>query len=541
VSTDRDFGGISPAQAAREVVRIDQCRESLISFSKHIEIPNTPLSPSDDSLFLPVETGVAEHHLMLMEALQTCMTTDYGRLMVFMPPGAAKSTYTTVVGPTWYMGNHPGSEIILASHNITLAKKHGGRGRMIVQQPVYQMAFETTISKGSTAKEEWALMNGSEYKSFGMISGATGNRADGLIIDDPVRGRADAESKTMQQKIWDAYNDDLKTRLKPRAWIILVQTRWDYSDLAGMLLPEDWDGESGEIMCRDGMMWNVICLRAKIENEQQAAVDPLKRQVGEYIWPEWFDPQHWIQYEPRPGDPNSPSEKSWASLFQQQPRPDSGNQFEYEWVNWYEKGKHPGHLMLFYASDFALVDEETEGGNPNFTEHGIGGLDEDGNLWIIDWWYGRNSPDITIEALLTLCIRHGVRNGFNEEGQIRRAIEPAMRMAMRRRKHILHTKYLPTIGNKVARFQNFRAIAANGQLYLPKTPWADRLVKHLCDFPSNRTPDDGPDVCGLFGRGLEGMVWSRERVTRPRKRGIVFGSVEWLEYNGGGERNPFQV
>jgi hypothetical protein len=41
---------------------------------------------------------------------------------------------------------------------------------------------------------------------------------------------------------------------------VLIQTRWHEADLAGSLLPEDYDGESGPILCRDGQTWEVLCL-----------------------------------------------------------------------------------------------------------------------------------------------------------------------------------------------------------------------------------------------------------------------------------------
>jgi hypothetical protein len=151
-----------------------------------------------------------------------------------------------------------------------------------------------------------------------MLSGLTGNRAHGIVLDDPVRGREQADSEVVRDKVFDAYEDDLKTRLVPGGWIVLIQTRWHEDDLAGRILPEAWQGESGSIACRDGNTWDVLCLQARCETD----TDPLGRAKGEYLWPEWFDRKHWSQYESNP--------RTWASLYQQMPVPPEGDLFKPE-------------------------------------------------------------------------------------------------------------------------------------------------------------------------------------------------------------------
>jgi len=378
----------------------------------------------------------------------------------------------------------------------------------------------------------WKLTNNSEYMSGGLLSGITGNRAMGVILDDPIKGRKDANSRTIREATMEALEDDLQTRYVPGAWMVLVQTRWHDEDVAGSLLPEDYEGQSGLIECRDGMEWEVINLVAKIENDKQAEYDPLGRAVGEYLWPEWFDAQHWAIYEPRPGDPNTPSPRRWAALFQQNPRPDTGNQFEREWVQWYDIGTHPKYLNVYTASDYSVSD-----GEGDYTEHGVAGLDEHGDLWILDWWYGQSPPDITIAALLDLAKRWNAKQGFDEAGTIEKAIKPQFRMIMRQKDFYLDIMYLPTVGGhghsggnaKVAKFQSFRGMASSGKLHIPNCPWGHRLVDQLAVFPG-RTHDDGVDVCSLFGRGLEDMIWSRELVPQEPEKGMVFGSWEWLTH-----------
>ncbi len=219
---------------------------------------------------------------------------------------------------------------------------------------------------------------------------------------------------------------------------------------------------------------------------------------------------------------DSPNERTWAALYQQRPRPDTGNQFEREWVNWYDLGTEPKYLNVYSASDYSVSD-----GMGDFTEHGIGGLDETGNLWLLDWWYGQSPPDITIDALLNLARRWKCTNGFDESGLIEKAIKPQFNQRQRQTGIYLSIDYLPTIGDKVARFFSFRGLASSGKLWVPRCPWGERLVNQLCVFPG-RSKDDAVDVCSLFGRGLEGMLWSKDRVPSEPKKGLVFGSWDWI-------------
>lgn len=311
---------ITPADAARELLRRRRGRESLAGYAQAIEIPGKPVNDDPDAwLFRPVETGLAAHHLLLLDAVERTAARRHGRLMVFMPPGAAKSTYCSVVAPSYLMGREPDRRFILASYGSDLARRHGRRARQVVKSPGFASIFGCSLSASTSAADEWALTNGSEYLAGGILSGITGNRAHGLFIDDPVKGREQADSPTIRAKTWDAYTDDLLTRLIPGGFVILVQTRWHEDDLAGRLLPKGYNGESGMIECTDGKMWEVINLPAQCERDD----DPLGRRIGDYLWPEWFDAAHWETFKAQ--------SRTWAALFQQRPRPDEGGIFKEAW------------------------------------------------------------------------------------------------------------------------------------------------------------------------------------------------------------------
>ena len=418
-----------------------------------------------------------------MQVLQETTETPGGRAMIFMPPGSAKSTYSSVVMPTWYMGHRPGAQIILASYADDLAKKLGRKARQIVSSGRYQQIFNTALSKTSSAAEQWALENGSEYMAGGLLSGLTGNRADGLVVDDPTKGRKEAESPTNSETIWDAYQDDARTRLKPNAWRIFVMTRWDERDLAGRVLPDDWAGESGRILCKDGHYWNVVCLPAIADR----ADDPLGRPIGGLLWPEWFPEHHWKEFQNNP--------RSWLSLFQQKPTAQEGTYFKREWFNRYDK--LPANLTIYMSGDFAVSE-----GDGDYTELGVWGVDPQQNLYALDWWSGQRSADVWITELLALVRTWRPLWFIGEGGVIRKAVEPFLRKCMEEQKTYVACEWLPASGDKPAMARNFQALASVGKVHLPRTEWGERLLDQLMRFPNGKH-DDAVDACSLFGRFID--------------------------------------
>lgn len=463
---------VSPSAAATELLRRRRARESLIGFAQAIDIPGKPIDEDDEDCerFLNIETGMAAHHILLMQAVQRCIETPNGRLMVFMPPGSAKSTYVSVVTPAWAMGKWPGFRVIGASYASDLARKLGRRCRSIAKQGGYRGLFATGLSAESSAADEWSLTSGSEYMAGGLTSGITGNRANLILIDDPVKGREAADSPTIRKKTLEAYEDDIKTRILPDASIIIVQTRWHENDLAGSILPEGYNGESGPIQCRDGQEWDVICLQAKAERDD----DPLGRQPGEYLWPEWFGRAHWKQFERNP--------RTWASLFQQRPSPDDGDIFKREWVQTYEK--LPEGCRLYGGSDYAVSDDG------DFTVHVVVAIDRDGTLYIHDLWRDRGEADKWIDPLLDMVEMHNPLAWAEESGQINKSVGPFLRRRMQERRVFFNRVQEASTTDKVARARSFQGQMASGKVKLRAgTEWLADLLSELMVFPNGKYDD----------------------------------------------------
>lgn len=174
--------------------------------------------------------------------------------------------------------------------------------------------------------------------------------------------------------------------------------------------------------------------------------------------------------------------------------------FKREWFKFYDV--LPSRLNRYIASDYAVT---PDGGD--WTEHGVWGLSEAGDLYAVDWWSGQTDPAVWIDAWVEKCATHKPRAAFEEKGVILRAVDSAITKRMRETRTFVHRVPLASAGSKAERALGFAARASAGAVYLPKgEPWAIRLLNQLCSFngEDGRT-DDMVDVCSLIGRGLDEM------------------------------------
>ncbi len=213
----------------------------------------------------------ARHHLLLMEALEAVSAGSVDRLMVLMPPGSAKSTYASLLFPPWFLSRHPRAQVIAVSHTAGLAEGFGRGVRGLVTEHGARLGYR--LDPASRAAGRFGTSRGGSYFATGVRGPVTGRRADLLLIDDPVKGQAEVDSARVRDATWDWYRSDLVTRLRPGGRIVLVMTRWHPDDLGGRLL--EAGGQWGE-------SWRVLRLPALAEPG-----DPMGRQPGEALWPEW--------------------------------------------------------------------------------------------------------------------------------------------------------------------------------------------------------------------------------------------------------------
>ncbi len=535
----------------RELLRRNFASSSLSEFARFIEIPGARTSQNADEgwteddwndlakpiVFTPVESSLVKHHAVILDELQLCMETANGRLMILAPPGSAKSTYAIAVACPWAMGKWPGYRLIVTSYATKLARKQSRKALQVVRQPAYRSIWPEMPEprRDVAAAEEWGMTNGSELMAAGILAGITGNRANGAICDDLIAGREEAESPTVRAKIMEAYRDDVESRLLPNGWICLINTRWHEEDPSGSILPDDYGGQSGAVVCKDGRTWRVLNMPAKAEHPD----DPVGRAIGEYLWPEWFPKEHWQFFE---NDPTA--QRRWMSLYQGRPTGASGDDFDEADALWYEIDELPKELTIYGASDFAVkeLDKEKKAANRmDFTEHGVIGMDVKGDIWLLDWWSGQKETDVSIDAFLELVRQWKPFKWWDEGGVIDTAIRPAVRRRMRelteqrdergksRGSAYVSLDSLPRIADKRAKCQSFAARFQARTTHWPRgQAWAKRVLAQLTGFPGARY-DDAYDVCGLLGRGIDVML-EADKPKEARPMGPKPFTGAWVEY-----------
>ncbi len=402
---------------------------------------------------------------MIAEKLEAVERGDIDRLMIWMPPRHGKSELASVRFPAWYLGRNPSHQIITASYAHKLAAKFGRQVRNLIAGSEFQAVFPgLTLAEDSQAKDLFNTNHGGVYMATGVDGSVTGSGGHIVSIDDPVKGRQEADSETYQETAWDWYRGDLYTRLMPGARIVVTQTRWNEADLSGRILESEGRVE-------DGGQWTVLDLPA-IDDE------------GHALWPEWYPIKALERIKGAIGA------REWSALYQQQPQPDEGTFFKREWFNTWD---NLPELRYYGTSDYAVTD-----GGGDYTVHRVWGIDGKGDAYRVGGWRGQTASDEWIEAKLDLIAKYKPLAWFGEGGVIQKAIEPMLRRRMRERNVHCRLEWLPSVADKPTRARSFQALAATGRVFFE--PGAD-ISEHLV-FPAGKHDDD-VDCSSLIGRAID--------------------------------------
>jgi hypothetical protein len=195
----------------------------------------------------------ARHHRLINEGLEAIESGELRRLLIIAPPGHAKSTYASIVFPSWYLGRHPEASIVGVTLTDTLADLYADAVANVIEHSDEWRE----IFRGVTPDKRrgWSklgrflrtfgtkrdpLSKDPQLAYMGAGSGIVGRRAHGLIVDDVIdEAIARSELQTRQRVGW--IQSSALTRLQPDSWAVAVGTLWGDGDVVTTLRATgDW-------------------------------------------------------------------------------------------------------------------------------------------------------------------------------------------------------------------------------------------------------------------------------------------------------------
>lgn len=440
--------------------------EPVLQTSVSVADPPPPLALREWAELALFPLRPAAHQALLLDALSDVEAGRNDRLIVLMPPGSAKSTYCSVVFPAWWLHRNPTANIVAASHTESLAHHFGRQARGLVAEHAERLGL--ALARDDRAAGRWSVRppeggRGGSYFAAGVRGPITGRRADLVLIDDPIRSHADAESAGSRERLFQWFQADLLTRLKPRGKVVLIMTRWHEDDLAGRLLSPD-----------DGGLWRVLRLPAIAE-----LGDPMGRAPGAALWPEWEDAEALAAKRVAVG------ERVWASLFQQSPRPDAGTLFRPERIAIAEAP--PDCVRVVRAWDLAAT-VATTGRDPDWTVGLKLGRTVDGALCVLDVVRLRGGPLEVERAILAAAAADGVEVAVGlpqDPGQAGKQQVAYLTGKLAGWRVVAS----PESGSKLTRAGPVSAQVQAGLASVLRAHWNRALIEELRDFPHGRKDD----------------------------------------------------
>ena len=156
------------------------------------------------------------HTERLIEIGQRVLDGKLKRGLVMLPPRHYKSTVFSRLLPSCYVRHNPSHTIGLGAHTQTLANEFSEAARG------YYLGSGGLVSPSTSGKEYWKTAGDIGGMWAAGVGKGTGLPANGLIVDDPTKGREEADSAAHRRQLHNWIDGVLSTRLEPDAWQLYI-------------------------------------------------------------------------------------------------------------------------------------------------------------------------------------------------------------------------------------------------------------------------------------------------------------------------------
>lgn len=342
------------------------------------------------------------------------------------------------------MIRHPGIRIAYGCYNLDLA----GFNSLEVKDILTSNNIE--LDKAQNSKEEWRLANGSVFKCVAPGSGFTGRGADLIIVDDPYKGRTEAESGRIRDATWSWFTAVAITRRSPHASVIVTHTRWTVDDLTGRIVGEH--------------KWPYVNLQA------------IDQDTGEALWPDEWPVEKLRSIQSIIG----PYE--WSSLYMGEPRPRGGSVFGDP--TGYEVADLPKKFKRIAIGIDAAYTKKT---HSDYSVAVVMGVDDDGVHYVLEVVRRQCEAPEFGAILKQLRLKYGSPTIYWYVGGIEKGVADFFTNSCG-----VPIKTIPAKDDKFVRAQAVAAAWNAGRVKMPSVdaPWSGAFLSEILLFTGLDDPHD---------------------------------------------------
>lgn len=429
------------------------------------------------------------------------------RLIICQPPRSGKSEIVSRRFPAYALGKNPDLQIIATSYSSDLVSRFNRDVQRIIDDDIYREIFPSTTLNGRNVKTDTraAYIRTSDlfevvghkgsYRSTGVGGGITGQGADILIIDDPIKDRAEANSPTIREKLWDWYTSTAYTRLSPGGGVIVMATRWHTDDLIGRLIQKMQEGSGDD--------FNVITYPAIAEHDEP------HRKAGEALHPERYDLEQLNAIRQTIGP------QDWSALYQQRPVPEGGAVFKIDaFKRWNSTNLPPAFDQILGSWDMTFKDSKS-------SDYVVGqvwgrkGVD----LYLLDLFRGQWDFTKTLEMFALMTAKYPRTHRWLIEDK---ANGSAIISVLKKQIHGI-TPITPT-ESKLERAYAVTPLIEAGNVYIPESAtWLANFEDELLNFPAGAHDDQVDSMTQALNFARQHTVSTipesnRAALMQPRRR-----------------------
>jgi predicted phage terminase large subunit-like protein len=394
------------------------------------------------------------------------------QVIINIPYRHGKSDIATRRYPLWHLLRNPDHEIMIVSYAAELAESFNHELRRLFKEIGPDYGLELQRDQRSVASWRVARHQGRVHAT-GVGGVVTGRGANLLIIDDPHKGRNDAESETLRRRVWNCFQNDLFTRMAPVSAVVVVMTRWHEEDLSGLLIR----GSQSDSPYYDPYFPRFKCvpLPAYDEGRVQDTGSP-------WLSPERFSEEYYLAQQAMLGN------YAWQALAQQNPCPREGNVLQGANAQIVDEDDFPQNLAWSWGWDIASTEKQRAKDDPDYTV-GVKAAYVGGKLYIDEIVRGQWSPLQRNARIRKIARRDGptVRHFIEAVGAGNDAFQ--MLRSELRGEGISVRAYNPGNEDKVMRAHALENALETSNVFLRRANWNHSYLAEIKSFPKGPHDD----------------------------------------------------